>query len=119
MEYYKGIPHGSYTAKSKSGILLEKRSFDLGRKDGVHITYFEDGQVRTRAKFKLGVYQEESFEYYPDGSVANQTGYYANGRPHWVKKWNRKGQIYSNEVFTEEGIAFGRPGSKICEPISK
>ncbi|MDF3820499.1 hypothetical protein P3G55_11335 [Leptospira sp. 96542] len=117
-EYQKGIPHGKYTAKhSINGIVLEERSFYYGQKDGLHKSYFPNGKLRLLSEYKNGQYQNERFEYYEDGTPSLYAKYYESGMVKQTKQWNRKGQIYSNQVYTEEGDVFGKPGSKNCLPI--
>ncbi|WP_231292526.1 hypothetical protein [Leptospira meyeri] len=105
-EYYKGVPHGRYTAKKENGTLIEERNVRYGQKHGKQISYFENGKP-------IG----EFFDYFENGQIATYQTFYDSGKPKVSKKWNKRGQIYLNHVFLETGESFGRPGSKLCDPI--
>ncbi len=116
-EFYKGIPHGSYTVKKENGTLIEERNFRYGQKHGKQIGYFENGNIRQKSEFDNGKPIGEYADYFDNGQMATYQTFYDSGRPKVSKKWNRRGQIYLNHVFMETGESFGRPGSKLCEPI--
>ncbi|MGJ4734066.1 toxin-antitoxin system YwqK family antitoxin [Leptospira levettii] len=116
-EFYKGVPHGSYTVKSFSGVLLESRHIRYGQKHGTQTLYFPSGQIRQFSEYEMGVPVGEHFEYFDNGQLATYQTFFPSGKPKVVKKWNKRGQIYLNQVFLETGESFGRPGSKLCDPI--
>lgn len=116
-EYYKGVPHGRYTAKKMNGTLLEERNIRYGQKHGKQTSYFENGNIRQSSEFDNGKPIGEYIDYFDNGQMATYQTFYDSGKPKVSKKWNRRGQIYLNHVFMESGESFGRPGSKLCEPI--
>ncbi|MCW7466777.1 toxin-antitoxin system YwqK family antitoxin [Leptospira levettii] len=116
-EFYKGVPHGSYTVKSFSGVLLESRHIRYGQKHGTQTLYFPSGKVRQSSEYDMGVPIGEHLEYFDNGQLATYQTFFPSGKPKVVKKWNKRGQIYLNQVFLESGESFGRPGSKLCDPI--
>lgn len=116
-EYYKGVPHGRYTAKKENGTLLDERNIRYGQKHGKQISYFENGKIRQKSEFDNGKPIGEFIDYFDNGQMATYQTFYDTGNPKVSKKWNRRGQIYLNHVFTPSGESFGRPGSKLCEPI--
>ncbi|PJZ84017.1 hypothetical protein CH366_14675 [Leptospira harrisiae] len=116
-EYYKGVPHGHYTAKKENGTLIEDRNIRYGQKHGKQFSYFENGNLRQKSEFENGKPIGESIDYFDNGKMATYQTFNDSGRPKVSKKWNRRGQIYLNHVFTETGESFGKPGSKLCEPI--
>lgn len=118
-EYYKGVPHGSYTVKTFSGILLEERNIRYGQKQGKQIAYFPSGAIRQTSEYEMGIPVGEHIEYFDNGQMASYQTFFASGKPKVAKKWNKRGQIYLNHVFLESGESFGRPGSKLCEPVSE
>ncbi|TGM05298.1 toxin-antitoxin system YwqK family antitoxin [Leptospira jelokensis] len=116
-EYYKGAPHGDYTVKSFDGTLLESRYVRYGQKHGKHKLYFPNGTLRQSSEFENGIPIGEHIEYFDNGEMSTYQTFFPSGKPKVVKKWNKRGQIYLNHVFLETGESFGRPGSKLCEPI--
>lgn len=116
-EYYKGVPHGRYTAKKQNGILLEERNIRYGQKHGKQVSYFENGKLKQKSEFDNGKPIGEYIDYFDNGNMATYQTFYESGKPKVSKKWNRQGQIYMNHVFMESGESFGRPGSKLCEPV--
>lgn len=116
-EYYKGVPHGRYTAKKMDGTVLEERTIQYGQKHGKQISYFENRAIRQKSEFDNGKPIGEHIDYFDNGQMATYQTFYDSGKPKVSKKWNRRGQIYLNHVFMESGESFGRPGSKLCEPI--
>ncbi|WP_244932618.1 toxin-antitoxin system YwqK family antitoxin [Leptospira yanagawae] len=116
-EYYKGAPHGDYTVKSYNGTILESRYIRYGQKHGKHKLYFPNGTLRQSSEFENGIPVGEHIEYFDNGQMSTYQTFFPGGKPKQVKKWNKRGQIYLNHVFLESGESFGRPGSKLCEPI--
>lgn len=115
-EFYKGVPHGSYTVKSYSGTVLEIRTIRYGQKHGKQTLFFSSGNKRQVSEFENGIPIGEHIEYYDNGQIASYQTFFPSGKPRVVKKWNKRGQIFLNHVFLESGESFGRPGSKLCEP---
>lgn len=116
-EFYKGVPHGRYTTKKENGTLMEERNVRYGQKHGKQISYFENGNLRQKSEFDNGKPIGESIDYFDNGQMATYQTFYDSGKPKVTKKWNKRGQIYLNHVFLETGESFGRPGSKLCDPI--
>ncbi|MCW7468407.1 toxin-antitoxin system YwqK family antitoxin [Leptospira kanakyensis] len=116
-EYYKGVPHGRYTITKENGTLIEERNTRYGQKHGKQISYFENGKIRQKSEFDNGKPIGEYVDYFDNEQMATYQTFYDSGKPKVSKKWNRRGQIYLNHVFMETGESFGRPGSKLCEPI--
>ncbi|TGK95514.1 hypothetical protein EHQ30_02420 [Leptospira brenneri] len=116
-EYYKGVPHGRYTAKKEDGTVLEERNIRYGQKHGKQTSYFANGTLKQKSEFDNGIPIGEYIDYFENGQMATYQTFYDSGKPKVAKKWNRRGQIYLNQVFMESGESFGRPGSKLCDPI--
>ncbi|TGL88732.1 hypothetical protein EHQ68_08830 [Leptospira congkakensis] len=116
-EFYKGVPHGRYTITKENGTFIEERNIRYGQKHGKQISYFENGTLKQKSEFDNGKPIGEYVDYFDDGQMATYQTFYDSGKPKVSKKWNRRGQIYLNHVFLETGESFGRPGSKLCDPI--
>ncbi|WP_233441003.1 toxin-antitoxin system YwqK family antitoxin [Leptospira biflexa] len=116
-EFYKGVPHGSYTVKTFAGVVLETRTVRYGQKHGSHRLYFPNGKLRQSSEFENGIPVGEHKEYFDNGEMSTYQTFFPSGKPKVVKKWNKRGQIYLNHVFLESGESFGKPGSKLCEPV--
>ncbi|TGL06638.1 hypothetical protein EHQ43_09530 [Leptospira bouyouniensis] len=116
-EFYKGAPHGSYTVTSYDGMVLESRFVRYGQKHGKHTLYYPNGKLRQISEYDNGIPIGEHIEYFDNGEISSYQTFFPSGKPKVAKKWNKRGQIYLNHVFLESGESFGRPGSKLCEPI--
>lgn len=115
--YKNGLEDGEYTARKGNGQLLEQRFYLAGEKHGIHRTWYENGNNRSYAEFKMGKYINESWSWYENGKPAKFDKYDEKGNILVTKVWNKLGNIYMNLSFNPDGSSVGLPGSKICEPI--
>lgn len=102
-----------YTEKTK--VLLARRLFVNGEKDGTHQGWFPTGQRRFHYEYKKGKSHGEFWEWYQDGQPS-LFAKYDNDTMIGKKMWRQDGKIYMNYVFTE-GKAYGVPGTKLCYQV--
>ncbi|BDA80368.1 hypothetical protein LPTSP3_g32980 [Leptospira kobayashii] len=114
-----GLEDGEFISKNNAGQLLEQRYFKEGQKQGIHRSWFPNGNNKQYSEFKDGNYINDRWEWYDNGKPSLYEKFDQNSKLIVTKKWNRNGQIYMNIVFTDNGSSAGMPGSKICEPIKK
>lgn len=115
--YKNGAEDGEYTAKAKNGQILEQRYFVQGLKQGIHISWFPNGQPRLYSEFDKGNYINDRWAWYDNGQPYTYEKYDKNGKILASKVWSRTGQIYMNLAFSKNGSSTGMPGGKLCEPI--
>lgn len=115
--YKNGLEDGEYTAKGKNGQLLEQRYFVQGEKQGVHMSWFPNGQPRLYSEFDKGKYINDRWAWYENGQPYTYEKYDSTGKILASKVWSKTGQIYMNIAFSKTGASLGMPGGKLCEPI--
>ncbi len=115
--YKNGMEDAEYIAQKKSGQLLEKRFFKEGQKQGIHRSWFPNGNNRLYSEFDNGKYINDRWEWYDNTKPYIYEKFDTNGKILATKMWNRQGHIYMNIAFAKDGSSIGMPGSKICNPI--
>ncbi len=116
--YRRGVKHGVAVAYHDSGQMIATRSYVAGEKHGVHRTWYNDGADKSYAKFERDRYVKESLGWHRNGRPAVYTRYSPTGETIVFKKWRANGLIYTNLVL-KDGVEFGLPGSKVCNPTSE
>ncbi|WP_036095223.1 toxin-antitoxin system YwqK family antitoxin [Leptospira weilii] len=117
VQFKNGLEDGETISRNKSGRLLERRYFKEGLKEGIHRSWFPNGNNRLYAEFRSGRYVNDRWEWHDNNRPFIYEKFDENGKLLVSKKWNRNGQIYMNTVIANDGSSLGLPGSKVCEPI--
>ncbi|TGM03170.1 hypothetical protein EHQ76_10145 [Leptospira barantonii] len=118
-QFKNGFADGEFISKNREGFVLEKRFFKKGLKEGIHRSWFPNGNNRMYSEFRSGKYINDRWEWHDNNKPYLYEKFDENGKLIVAKKWNRHGQIYMNTVIAVDGSSIGLPGSKICEPIKK
>lgn len=117
-QYAHGLEHGQQTLRTHSGALVEERTYQDGKKHGLHRGWFADGKDRFYTEFSEDHYAGEHWTWHSNGKVAEYKKYTLGGQILVHKHWRESGQIYRNQVFavnnTQEA---GMPGVKICNTV--
>ena len=114
--YRRGRQHGTAVVKNFEGKVISKRIYVNGIKDGVHRTWYANGNYRSYTVFKKGKYVNEVWQWHLNGKLAKYRLYNEKHEVVVEKRWRNSGQVYANMVFIK-GVAVGMPGSKLCEPV--
>ena len=81
--YWEGLKNGSFKKFYHNNLLFEERTYKMGKKEGRHIRYWDNGNM--------------AFEYHLKNDAYHGT----------LKAWNRKGQIIKFLNYSD-GQEFGR-----------
>jgi len=117
-EYKDGVEHGQQTMHAQSGVLVEERFYQQGKKHGVHRGWFVNGQDRFYTEFSDDHYAGEHWTWHSNGKVAEFKKYTPDGQILVHKHWRESGQIYRNQVFAVQNTKeSGMPGVKLCNTV--
>lgn len=97
--------------------LMEYREYRNGMKNGIQISYWDNGNKRFEYIAKNDAYEGELREWDYNGKLFH-LGHYMNGQEEGVQKlWYENGKIRSNYVI-HDGRRFGLLGTKNCKNVS-
>lgn len=136
--YYKGQPFTGYSLKYyPNGVLEEKLSFLIGKREGVanrwtknkklqlesyyknnrlhgvYKTWWENGALSGQSFYENGVKQGEEKQWFPDGQIYKLRNF-DNGKEHGFQKaWLANGKLYVN-YEAKNGRIFGLRRASSC-----
>ena len=113
--YDQGVPHGYSVSWYPDGSPQEVRGYEHGKKEGIHLGWWQGGEQRFLYRFRQDRHEGSSCEWYPDGTLARQ-GHHVGGREEGRQiLYDSAGVIRANYVV-REGRRFGSIGAKPCRP---
>jgi antitoxin component YwqK of YwqJK toxin-antitoxin module len=117
-EYAKGVLHGRQRKWYESGKIAEERFYKNGAKDGVQISFWENGKKRFEFIAKQDAYEGKMFEWDENGMLSHE-GNFKNGQEEGIQKmWYANGKIRSNYVI-KNGRRYGLLGTKNCKNVDE
>ena len=115
--YSNGVLHGISEKRYPNGLLLEKRYYNKGQKNGKQIAYFENGQQKFEFTAQNDQYEGELKEWNLEGTLIHLATY-KNGHEEGTQKmWYDNGKIRANYVMMN-GRRYGLLGTKNCKNVS-
>jgi len=111
--YLNGVEEGVFKKWYPNNRLAEYRKYQLGKKVGKHLGFWEDGQPKFEFNFMDGELQGVANEWYRNGQ-AYKAFHYAMGYENGSQKmWWENGVIRANYVV-KQGRRYGLIGLKLC-----
>ncbi|MEI6189129.1 MAG: toxin-antitoxin system YwqK family antitoxin [Chitinophagia bacterium] len=111
--YWNGLEEGIHQKWYPHYKLAEFRNYHLGKKEGKHIGFWENGNPKFEYHFSEGELQGITNEWYENGRpykvMHYQKGYEAGSQ----KMWWENGVIRANYVV-KQGRRYGLIGLKLC-----
>ena len=115
--YFKGIKNGQFVRFYPKNRIFEKRNYINGKKEGIHIGYWEDGSLAFEYNLKDDEYNGSLKEWNRNGQIIKSFNYvngYENGSQ---KLWFDNGKVRSNYVI-KNNRRYGLLGTKNCINVS-
>ena len=115
--YFKGIKNGQFLRFYPKNRIFEKRNYINGKKEGIHIGYWEDGSLAFEYNLKDDEYNGSLKEWNRNGQIIKSFNYvngYENGSQ---KLWFDNGEVRSNYVI-KNNRRYGLLGTKNCINVS-
>ena len=116
-QYYLGKKEGLDIGHYFNGNKAYIRPYKNGDKDGEHQGWYENGQISFHFKFKNGLSTGNHKMWYADGVLYKDLNY-ENGQALGTQKiWRPDGKFRSNYIIKENGRKYGLVGLKRCANI--
>ena len=115
--YFKGVKNGQFVRFYPKNRIFEKRNYINGKKEGIHIGYWEDGSLAFEYNLKDDEYNGSLKEWNRNGQIIKSFNYvngYENGSQ---KLWFDNGEVRSNYVI-KNNRRYGLLGTKNCINVS-
>jgi antitoxin component YwqK of YwqJK toxin-antitoxin module len=111
--YWNGIEQGVHQKWYPNKQLAEYRIFHLGKKEGKHVGFWEDGKPKFEYHFLEGELQGVTNEWYQNGQPYKVMHYKKGYEEGSQKMWWENGVIRANYVV-KQGRRYGLIGLKLC-----
>lgn len=111
--YWNGLEQGVHQKWYPNKQLAEYRIFHLGKKEGKHVGFWEDGKPKFEYHFLEGELQGVTNEWYQNGQPYKVMHYKKGYEEGSQKMWWENGVIRANYVV-KQGRRYGLIGLKLC-----
>lgn len=116
-EYKDGLLDGISKKWYRNRQLMEERIYKGGKKNGLQIAYWENGNKRFEFTALNDAYEGELKEWSVNGNLFH-LAHYINGQEEGSQKmWYDNGKIRANYVI-KNGKRYGLLGTKNCKNVS-
>ncbi len=100
----KEFKHGDEATWYESGQLKSKATYEKGVPTGVAVNYYEDGKKASEVIYKDGQKDGEERQWYPDGKDKKLTVYTAGDMNGVVKEWYANGNLMKEETYVNNAL---------------
>lgn len=115
--YQDGLSHGVFKRFYPKNIVFEKRSYNKGSKEGVHLGYWKNGSLAFAYNLKNDIYHGTLKEWTKSGQIIKSLNY-INGQEFGHQQlWYDNGEIRSNYII-KNNRRYGLLGTKNCVNVS-
>lgn len=115
--YRKGSKHGNFKKFYAHNQLFEKRSYIEGRKEGVHLGYWDNGNLAYEYHLKNDVYHGSLRAWNSAGQIIKWLNYDLGQEFGRQRLWYDNGAIRTNYVI-KNNRRYGLLGTKNCVNVS-
>lgn len=115
--YLNGKEHGIWKRFYANGKLQQRREFDHGKKTGMYIGWWENGNKKLNYFFENDEYNGVCREWNADGKLIKEMNYKMGYEDGPQKMFYDNGKIRSNYIIIK-GRRYGLLGTKNCVNIS-
>ena len=100
-----------------NGKLQESRRFDIGKKEGDYLGYYNDGSKNFIFQFKNGEYSGTNKVWTKGEALIEEENFKADYEQGVQKRWYLNGKIKSNYII-KNNRRYGLLGTKNCITVS-
>ena len=115
--YQEGLSHGIFKRFYPNNIIFEKRRYKYGKKEGVHLGYWENGSLAFAYNLKNDVYHGTLKEWTKSGQIIKSLNYLNGQESGHQQLWYNDGEIKSNYII-KNNRRYGLLGTKNCVNVS-
>ena len=115
--YFKGVKNGQFVRFYPKNRIFEKRNYINGKKEGIHIGYWEDGSLAFKYNLKDDEYNGSLKEWNRNGQIIKSFNYVNGYEKGSQKLWFDNGEVRSNYVI-KNNRRYGLLGTKNCINVS-
>jgi antitoxin component YwqK of YwqJK toxin-antitoxin module len=115
--YWEGHKHGDFKRFYAHNQLFEKRSYRKGKKEGVHLGYWDNGNLAFEYHLKNDVYHGSLRGWNSAGQIIKWLNYDQGQESGRQQLWNDNGTIRTNYVI-KNNRRYGLLGTKNCINVS-
>lgn len=115
--YLNGLLEGNCRKFYSNKQLTESRQYALGKKNGIQISYWPNGNKRFEFTAINDLYEGELKEWNENGQLVHFANYKSGQEEGVQKLWYDNGKIRANYII-KEGKRYGLLGTKNCVNVS-
>ncbi len=115
--YQEGFSHGVFKRFYPNNVVFEKRRYNNGEKEGVHLGYWENGSLAFAYNLKNDVYHGTLKEWTKSGQIIKSLNYTNGQESGHQQLWYDNGEIRSNYIIKNDR-RYGLLGTKNCVNVS-
>ncbi len=115
--YFKGQKHGIFKRFYPNNVLFEKRSYLMGKKEGLHLGYWDNGKLAFEYPLKNDVYHGNLRAWNRQGQKIKSFHYDRGQQVGHQQLWDENGAIRTNYVI-KNNRRYGLLGTKNCVNVS-
>ena len=115
--YSEGLKNGIFKKFYVNNLLQEKREYIMGKKDGKHTGYWDNGKLAFDYKLKEDLYDGNQRNWNKDGRMIKSLNYVDGHQEGLQQIWDNNGIIRTNYVI-KNNRRYGLLGVKNCINVS-
>jgi len=115
--YREGLSHGVFMRFYPNNVIFEKRGYNYGKKEGIHLGYWENGSLAFEYNLKNDVYHGTLKEWTKSGQIIKFLNYLNGQESGHQQLWYNNGEIRSNYII-KNNRRYGLLGTKNCVNVS-
>jgi hypothetical protein len=116
--YFRGLLSGQSRAFYASGKIRWTRDYRNGKKDGVHVGWWENGRKMFEYRFRKDLYDGSVREWYADGKIAKEMHYEYGVESGLQRAWRENGTLYAN-YEARNGRLYGIINARLCYSVKE
>lgn len=112
---------GEITEQYDSGKVKARYRVDMnGKKDGIYVSYYENGQLAIRATYNADVLVGSYKEFHPNGRTKSKRTYNKKGQIHGRDvEYDEAGRVLSDFVFVDGHLCYTKTPEQIAKAFAQ
>jgi antitoxin component YwqK of YwqJK toxin-antitoxin module len=115
--YQLGLKHGSFKRFYPNQLLFEKREYRQGKKEGLHLGYWDNGMLAFEYHLENDIYHGSLTSWNSKGQIIKSLHYTHGQQSGHQQLWDDNGAIRTNYII-KNNRRYGLLGTKNCINVS-
>ena len=115
--YQLGLKHGIFKRFYPNQLLFEKREYRKGKKEGLHLGYWENGMLAFEYQLENDVYHGSLKSWNRTGQIIKSLNYNRGQQLGHQQLWDDNGAVRTNYII-KNNRRYGLLGTKNCINVS-